>query len=124
MQDPGTAAYAVRAYRLLPDSLVNPVGYGIPALELCLAALLLAGLKIRCSAILSAVLLAGFLMAIVQAWARGMSIDCGCFGGGGEVDPGDTRFAVEILRDLCFLAMSAWLIRRPRTPSSLDSYLH
>ena len=28
-----------------------------------------------------------FILAISQAWARGLSIDCGCFGGAGKLIP-------------------------------------
>ncbi|MFE0700579.1 MauE/DoxX family redox-associated membrane protein [Streptomyces sp. NPDC058872] len=120
---PETSVYAVRAYRALPEGLVHPVGYGLPVLELALAVLLAAGVMTRFAATLSALLLLAFLAAIIQAWARGMSIDCGCFGGGGAVDPGQTRYAAEIIRDLAFLALSVLLIRRPRTRVSLDAVL-
>ncbi|MFI0013670.1 DoxX family protein [Streptomyces sp. JUS-F4] len=123
IQDPAASPYALRAYRVLPESLVDPVGYGIPALELTLALLLLAGLRVRLGGTLSALLLLGFLAAIVSAWARGLSIDCGCFGGGGEVDPGDTQYVQEVLRDLGLLLPSGLLIRWPASRFSLDARL-
>ena len=52
---------------------------------------------------------------VAQAWARGLSIDCGCLGGGGAVDPGDTAYGRELLRDAGFLLMAGWLMARPRT---------
>ncbi|WP_258044962.1 MauE/DoxX family redox-associated membrane protein [Streptomyces sp. SM11] len=120
---PETSVYAVRAYRALPEGLVHAVGYGLPVLELALAVLLATGLMTRFAAALSALLLVAFLVAIIQAWARGMSIDCGCFGGGGAVDPGQTQYAREIIRDLAFLSLSVLLIRRPRTRLSVDAVL-
>ena len=53
--------------------------------------------------------------------ARGLSIDCGCFGGGGAVYPGHTAYVQEILRDTGFLVLAGWLILRPRTLLSIDS---
>ncbi|WP_306335776.1 MauE/DoxX family redox-associated membrane protein [Streptomyces sp. KL118A] len=123
IQDPAASAQAVRAYRILPETLVAPVGHGIPALELTLAALLLVGLRIRLAAVLSALLLAGFLAGIVQAWARGLSVDCGCFGGGGEIDSADTRYLQEVLRDVGLLLLSTWLVRWPASRFSLDAVL-
>ncbi|MFF9791457.1 MauE/DoxX family redox-associated membrane protein [Streptomyces bacillaris] len=123
IQDPTASLQAVRAYRILPETLVAPVGYGIPVLELALAGLLLAGLRIRLAAVLSALLLSGFLAGIVQARARGLSIDCGCFGGGGEVDSAQTHYLREVLRDAGLLILSAWLTRWPASRFSLDAAL-
>ena len=41
------------------------------------------GLLTRPVAVLSALMLAGFVIGIASAWARGLQIECGCFGGGG-----------------------------------------
>jgi hypothetical protein len=62
-----------------------------------------------------------FVVGVAQAWARGLSIDCGCFGGGGAVAPGDTAYLQELMRDTSFLVLAAWLIVRPRTLLSIDS---
>ncbi|GJF28771.1 hypothetical protein KNE206_14710 [Kitasatospora sp. NE20-6] len=121
--DPAEAAQAVRAYEILPESLVKPIGYGLPFLELALALLLVIGLGTRIVAAVSALLLLAFIAGIASAWARGISIDCGCFGGGGTVDASKTEYLQEILRDSGFLLMSAWLIARPRTKLSADAWL-
>jgi uncharacterized membrane protein YphA (DoxX/SURF4 family) len=121
--DPADAAQAVRAYRLLPEALVKPVGYGLPFLELALALLLVAGLGTRFAALLSGVLLLVFIGGIASVWARGMSIDCGCFGGGGQVAAAQTRYLPEILRDTGLLLAAAWLVWRPRTRLSADGLL-
>ena len=56
---------------------------------------------------------------MTQAWARGLSIDCGCFGGGGAVDPEQTAYGRELLRDAGFLLLAGWLVVRPRTLGAL-----
>ncbi|MER5867277.1 MauE/DoxX family redox-associated membrane protein [Kitasatospora sp. NPDC002040] len=121
--DPAEAAQAVRAYEILPESLVKPIGYGLPFLELALALLLLIGLGTRIVAVVSALLLLTFIGGISSAWARGISIDCGCFGGGGAVDSSQTEYLQEILRDSGFLLLAAWLVYRPRTKLSADAWL-
>ncbi|WP_316520686.1 MauE/DoxX family redox-associated membrane protein [Kitasatospora brasiliensis] len=121
--DPAEAAQAVRAYEILPEGLVKPIGYGLPFLELALALLLLIGLGVRLVAGLSALLLLVFIAGISSAWARGISIDCGCFGGGGHVDESQTTYLQEILRDTGFLLLAGWLIWRPRTRLSADGRL-
>ena len=56
---------------------------------------------------------------IASVWARGLSIDCGCFGGGGAADVDGWDYAGEIARDLGFLALAAWLTVFPRSPLAL-----
>ncbi len=123
LPDPGESLRAVRAYRLLPEALVPAVGYGLPVLEVVLALVLLAGLATRFSAMLSAVLLVAFIIGVSSAAARGLTIDCGCFGGGGDVAAEDTRYTEEIVRDVALLAGAMVLIRWPRTRWSVDSWL-
>jgi uncharacterized membrane protein YphA (DoxX/SURF4 family) len=118
--DPDAAVRAVRAYRLLPEALVRPLAWGLPFVELALAALLLAGLATRFAAVGSGVLLVAFMVAIGSAWARGLQIECGCFGGGGPaagVDAGD--YLVELVRDAGLLALAAFLAWRPRSRLAL-----
>ena len=61
-----------------------------------------------------------FVVGIASAWSRGLAIDCGCFGGGGEVAPADTDYLVTIARDLGFALLAAYLVWRPVTALSLD----
>jgi len=113
--DPDAAYVAVRAYDVLPKAGVALVAGILPWLEVVLGLLLLVGLATRVVAVASAGLLVVFIAGVTQAWARGLSIDRGCFGGGGAVDPGQTTYGLELLRDAGFLLMAAWLIVRPRT---------
>jgi uncharacterized membrane protein YphA (DoxX/SURF4 family) len=70
----------VAAYKLLPHALVTPFAYGLPFLETFVGVYLLLGLLVAPAAILTCVLMGAFLVAQAQAWARGLSLDCGCFG--------------------------------------------
>ena len=118
--DPRETIVAVRAYQLLPESVVGVVAAVLPYLEIALGVLLLIGLATRLAAVLSAVVLVIFIAGVISAAARGLSIDCGCFGGGGEVQAGQTAYTTEILRDLGFLVLAGYLIFRPDTPASID----
>jgi len=120
---PEVSARAVQAYQLLPFDLATYVGYGLPILEVVLGALLVLGLFTRASAAVSGVLLVAFIIGIASAWARGLSIDCGCFGEGGTIDPSRTRYLEEILRDVGLVLCAAWLVIRPRTAFSLERTL-
>jgi uncharacterized membrane protein YphA (DoxX/SURF4 family) len=121
--DPDQTYVAVRAYDVLPNAGVEVVAALLPWVELALGLLLLAGVGVRLVAGLSAALLLVFVAGVTQAWARGLSIDCGCFGGGGAVAPGDTAYVQELLRDTGFLLMAAWLVVRPRTLVALDDHI-
>jgi uncharacterized membrane protein YphA (DoxX/SURF4 family) len=118
--DPDQTYIAVRAYDVLPDIGVEIVAALLPWFELALGVLLLAGVGTRLVAALSAALLLVFIAGVAQAWARGLSIDCGCFGGGGAVEPGETTYVQELVRDAGFLLMAGWLVVRPRTVLALD----
>jgi uncharacterized membrane protein YphA (DoxX/SURF4 family) len=111
--DPETAAQAVRAYELLPSSLVEPVGWGMPFLEIAIGLLLIIGFGVRAAAVAAGVFMVVFIVAVASAWARGLSIDCGCFGGGGQVAPGQTKYLQEILRDVGLLVLAGWLWLHP-----------
>jgi uncharacterized membrane protein YphA (DoxX/SURF4 family) len=114
---------SVRAYRLLPEAIVPTVGSALPVLELALAVLLIGGLLTRFAAGLTAVVSAAFFIGVASAWARGLSIECGCFGNSGlspHPVPGYVRELV--LNGLIVLACS-WLLRNPASRLSLDGVL-
>jgi hypothetical protein len=73
--------------------------------------------------VLSGLLLIVYIAGIAQSWARGLTIDCGCFGNGGQVGAGQTHYPEEILRDIGFFALAVWLAVRPRTWVSVDGWL-
>lgn len=121
--DPDQTYVAVRAYDVLPAPVASVVADILPWLEIGLGMLLLLGVGTRLVAVLSALVLLVFMAGVAQAWARGLAIDCGCFGGGGAVAPGDTQYGLELARDAGFLALAGWLIVRPRTLFALDARL-
>jgi uncharacterized membrane protein YphA (DoxX/SURF4 family) len=111
---------AVRSYELLPIPIANFLGLTLPFFEVVIGLLLILGAATRVVAALGGFTMFIFIIAIAQAWARGLNIDCGCFGGGGTVDPGQTRYLQEILRDAGLVAMALFLIRYPVTKFSID----
>lgn len=111
---------AVRSYELLPIPIANFLGQTLPFFEVVIGLLLIVGAATRAVAALGGFTMFIFIIAIAQAWARGLSIDCGCFGGGGAVAPGETRYLQEILRDAGLVAMALFLIRYPVSKFSID----
>ena len=111
---------AVRAYEMLPVSLANLIGVVLPFAEIFMGLLLIVGAGTRIMGILSALLMLVFVVGISQAWARGLSIDCGCFGGGGQVAPGEANYLTPLLRDAGLAALGIYLFIYPQSKFALD----
>jgi uncharacterized membrane protein YphA (DoxX/SURF4 family) len=114
---------AVRAYQVLPAGVVSPVAAVLPLIEIGLGLLLLAGVGTRQVAALSGLLLLAFMSGVAQAWARRLTIDCGCFGGGGQVAADQTVYALELARETGFLLLASWLLVRPGSYLGADRAL-
>jgi uncharacterized membrane protein YphA (DoxX/SURF4 family) len=122
--DLAAAVRSVRAYRLLPEGAAVAVGAGLPFLEIALGLLLIAGLGVRIGAVVSAVLLGVFIAGIASAAGRGLRIDCGCFGGGGDLAANArTRYLSEAARDVGLLLPTGLLIAWPAGRFSTDNWL-
>lgn len=120
---PESLAKATQAYQVLPHDVATYVGYSLPIIEVILGLLLIVGLFTRISAVISSFLMVAFIIGIAQAWARGLTIDCGCFGGGGTVDAEDTQYLQRIIEDIGLLACGLWLSWRPQSFLSLERLL-
>jgi len=116
---PYTSAAAVRAYRLLPNSMATLLGYALPWVEIGVSTALILGLYTRIASVVSALLMLAFMFGVASAWARGLTIDCGCFGGGGQVAPGATQYGQEIARDGGLAIIAGLLIWRPKSKFAL-----
>ncbi|NUR92176.1 MAG: DoxX family membrane protein [Nonomuraea sp.] len=121
---PAESITAVKAYQLLPDAIATTVGYGLPILEIVVGVLLVVGLLTRVAAVVAALLMAAFVFGIAWAWTHGLRIDCGCFGGGGQLKAGqEPQYFLEILRDFGLTLLGLWTARFPSGRFSLDSAL-
>lgn len=117
---PALSIQSVEAYQLFPSGIAEFIGITLPLLEFALALLLLVGLATRYVGAATAVLMLLFIAGIISAWARGLNIDCGCFGTGGAVEPGETAYGVDIARDIGFILLAGIVTVWPRSPLSLD----
>ncbi len=123
LPDPDGSVAAVRAYELLPGDTAVTVGHLLPMLEVVVGAMLVLGVLVRGAAVVSALLFAAFIVGIASVWARGIEIDCGCFGGGGYDPDATSKYPWEIARDVVLLALSLFLVWLPRSRWALDSVL-
>ena len=122
---PTESANAVAAYKILPTDLAHLAGYALPWLEVAIALLLIIGIMVRPAAVISGLIMIMFIGAIASVWARGMLIDCGCFGGGGEIDPSlatqvRRTYFIEIMRDLGLALTALYLYFFPYGKLSIE----
>ena len=78
-------AQKVNNYRLLPAALVNLVAVALPFVELFAGVLLVVGFRVRAGSLTVVGLLCCFVFAMGYVWAKGIDVECGCFGKGTKV---------------------------------------
>lgn len=121
-RDIPTTQMDTRAFRILPYDLANIWGTVMPFAEIILGLLLIVGLMTRMTAVLGGLLMIAFIIGISSVWARGIVIQCGCFGNSGKL-PTTAAYKWDILRDVGLLLCAAWLVLWPRTKLSADRAL-
>jgi uncharacterized membrane protein YphA (DoxX/SURF4 family) len=121
--DPAGNVRQVRAFQILPESIVPTVGHALPAVEILIGALLVLGLLTRAFAVLATLFFVAFIIGIAAAWARGLEINCGCFGSLGVPADPQRQYAIDIARGVGLLICSMWLVVWPRTRLALDNLL-
>ncbi len=115
---------SIRAYQLLPELWMSDIlAYILPVVEILAALLLIVGLLTRGAAAVTLLMLVSFIIGIAWVWSQGISIDCGCFGSGGEVAAEDTNYPMKIAENVGMSALCIWLLVRPRSLFSLDRLL-
>jgi uncharacterized membrane protein YphA (DoxX/SURF4 family) len=93
-------AMSIDSYKLLPEWGVIAVARTLPWFELLLGAALIIGVGLRYSSVAGAALLGFFFIAMAISYARGLQIDCGCFG------PGEALGPKTLLRDGTLVALA------------------
>jgi len=116
---------AAAAYQLVPYEVAQAIGYSLPFAEIGLGIILVIGLFTRIAGALGALMMLAFIIAIASAWVRGISINCGCFGDGGPIDPkkATATYPWEILRDVGLMACGVWLVVVKKPFLAIDSWL-
>ncbi|OIQ98836.1 methylamine utilization protein MauE [mine drainage metagenome] len=103
LADPVAFADAIYRYRLLPWGASLALAVYLPWLELiCAVALGIARLRRPAVAVLAG-LCTVFLVALILARIRGLSLSCGCLGG----ESSGSDLGTAIVRDAVLLALAA-----------------
>lgn len=117
LADPLRFATDITNFRVFPDASLHLIAAVVPALELVAAVSLLVGWRVRGAALLLGGLLLGFTGLLALALARGLDLDCGCFGGAAQVDPVGP---LHLLRNAGLLALVAVLLVVTRRAAVVD----
>jgi len=97
----------IRNYQLIPDPLPATLALSLPWLEILAALGVLTGLLYRGSLVLLAGMTLTFMAAITSAWARGLDISCGCFGG---ESAGSTNYPLHLFENSVLLGICVVLL--------------
>lgn len=110
----------IDAYEMVPSWASEWLARTLPAFELLLGIVLLIGVKLRWSALATGILLLGFWLSMLTAYAKGLVINCGCFGDGEQVSK------LTLLRDGLLVAMAAflWWFSSPRASTAKATQSH
>ena len=108
---PEAFAKVIGNYNVLPFGLENILAIILPTLELSIGCCLILGIMLDGSAIITAGMMAMFIIALSQAMIRGIDISCGCFKV--TVENGGHQVGVRrIIEDFLFLGMSIMVLNR------------
>ena len=118
LRDPWTLfAMSIDGYKLLPEWGVTTLARTLPWFELILGLALISGLALRYASVAGAGLLGVFFVIMAISYARGMAIECGCFG------PGEALGPKTLLRDgtLVLLAIALAVLSMRRSPGKVTA---
>ena len=105
-------ALQVHNFRMMPMALENLVAMTFPWIELVAGLSMILGIRPRSGAFVAAAMMAAFVVTVAVAMARGLDIECGCFG---TADA--TRVGVsKLLQNLGLLGIS--LVASGRRPEA------
>jgi uncharacterized membrane protein YphA (DoxX/SURF4 family) len=102
----------IASFQLLPAVLVNPLALALPPLEIAAGVLTIGGWP-RVGALALVFLVGVFCLALLLDLARGIEVNCGCFGAGSDGSTG-----LNLTRDLALLA-AALIAYRSAAPHAL-----
>lgn len=110
---PEPLADSIASFAILPRALVVPLALGLPPFEIASGALLIIGWPRRIGALAILIVSTVFCVALGSALARGITVDCGCFGAG---TPLRTKMWFDLGRDVLLLAGAVFVYVAPRSP--------
>jgi uncharacterized membrane protein YphA (DoxX/SURF4 family) len=109
-------AISIDSFKVVPDSWLEPLARLLPWSEVSLGLALLTGILARWFAFIATLMLGLYLSVGIRAFAKGLTVDCGCFGAGnfGGIDA--TWFTEHgAMVALALAVATAYFLRARRT---------
>ena len=107
LESPLQFAAILSGYKLFPDSIILPLSYYFPWVEIALGILLIIGWKIRCVALGACGLLTTLIVILAGTYFRGIDANCGCFSFDDRITP------LTIARDALIILPTLYLAAEP-----------
>lgn len=98
---------SIMNYQIFGAFLSNIISVVLPWIELITGILLIFGVFLKENLTIYMVLLIVFNLLVISAMIRGLNIDCGCFGEGGNIKVGFSKLAENF--GLFFIALYLFL---------------
>ena len=114
ISNPGDFAAAIGNYHILPFGIENLLALILPWLELLTGIFIITGIMVDGAAIMIILMNMMFIIAISQALARGISIECGCFSVSEVAGEGDKIGIVTVIRDIGYLILGFLIFYRQK----------
>ena len=114
-------AMSIDSYQLLPQWAVLFVARTLPWMELLLGLLLASGYVLPYAALATSAQLLVFFSIMARAYAKGLGIDCGCFGAGEALTGWTLARDGTLLAGAIALTVSAFAARSTRRKESGQS---
>lgn len=119
---PASFALDVATYQLLPRVLINGFAIVVPWVELIVGLLLLMGYRTRAAALLVALLMSSFLVALLWALHLGLDMSCGCFASQAAATE-DTISWRTVVRDVVWLGLGVFVLVFDHEPLGIERLL-
>ncbi len=99
---------AIYNYKFLPEVFINIFAIVIPYIELIAGLLLIFGIFKQGSSFIIIMLLVMFIIALTQAYARGLDINCACFELNNKLENVEQKsdILLRIIEDILLLSAS------------------
>lgn len=103
---PWEFSFDIENYRIIGEGLSRVAAVWIPYLELVIGLFLISGIWLKETVLMNFLLMFIFFTLVIQAYFRGLDINCGCFHPGGD---GTINFG-KIIENTIFLGFSIILL--------------
>ena len=122
--DPVRFLLTLREFQLLPRAVESFFAVYLPWLEFLLGLCLVLGVLHRTASLMIAGLNGFFIIAIGSVMARGIEVDCGCFGLLADVlHLPDLADGKAIVRNLVLMGMCIYIFRSAADAWTLEGYI-